>query len=316
MQKREGGIDLSIIIPFYNVKRYFTQCLDSVLNQDCVSFELVLVNDGSNDGSEKIAAEYALKDKRIILFNQENKGIPFARNKGLELINGKYFLFIDADDYIAANSLKILMQTAIQYDVDILQTEINRIYNEERIEPWKIYPVEKNMNGEAYFKLMIRKHSIRITPYSNLVRTEFAKQQDFVFDEKMTRLQDFEYYTKLMLKANKIRNINYPYYYFRVDSNTEVKKDRHNISKLFQLYHLTLNNFDHFSEKENLSRKIKNKLHWLVCSHVSYYKKDTLNKLPDDELNFWKDFVKHNIFRNNGWLRPYVYFRFLKFLTL
>ena len=91
---------ISIIVPVYNVEKYLKKCLDSILSQTYKNFEVIIVNDGSPDNSQKIIDEYKKKDKRIIVLEKENGGLSSARNYGIEHANGKYISFVDADDYI------------------------------------------------------------------------------------------------------------------------------------------------------------------------------------------------------------------------
>lgn len=98
----------SFIIPVYNVRPYLRECLDSVISQDYQDFEICLVDDGSNDGSEQICDEYAAQDQRIKLYHQQNGGVSVARNKALEMATGDYIWFVDADDFILPGALKYL----------------------------------------------------------------------------------------------------------------------------------------------------------------------------------------------------------------
>ena len=91
---------LSIIVPIYNVAPYLISCIDSILCQTFKDYELILVDDGSTDGSEKICDLYSQKDNRIRVIHQRNKGLSGARNTGIEMAIGKYIAFVDSDDYI------------------------------------------------------------------------------------------------------------------------------------------------------------------------------------------------------------------------
>lgn len=99
---------LSIIIPVYNSEKYITCCLESLLVQEMSAneYEIIIVNDGSTDSGGLIARDYTERHSNIHLFNQKNKGVGTARNKGIELAKGDYIYFIDPDDYIAINVLK------------------------------------------------------------------------------------------------------------------------------------------------------------------------------------------------------------------
>ncbi|MDR2065108.1 MAG: glycosyltransferase [Prevotellaceae bacterium] len=305
-------MNLSIIIPFYNCEKYFPKCLDSVLAQPCLPLEIILVNDGSNDGSEKIAEEYAKKDNRIILYNQENKGIPFARNKGLELASGEYFLFIDADDYIAPNTLYQLYRTAKENDLDVLQFPLIELRNDNK-KRRPMFFVNQIMNGVDYFNIMMKKRVIPFAPYMNMVKMSFYKSVNFTFNEKLRRLQDLEFYTKLTIKANRIMNINVPYYYFRIDSNTVEKKVRHNKGFYYQCCCIVHDSFNSFINHEKLNKLTVSHLKWLICYFYSFsYNFDYKGSLKSAEQKQLRCFIRKYIFRNRGWMHPYAYYRLIR----
>ena len=107
-------LKISVIVPVFNAEKYLRKTIDSILNQSFTDFELILVNDGSTDSSKKICEEYALKDKRIILLNQENQGVSVARNNGLKIAKGDYISFIDSDDWIIKNFFEDLYGEVIK----------------------------------------------------------------------------------------------------------------------------------------------------------------------------------------------------------
>lgn len=100
---------ISVIIPVYNVEKYLPHCLDSVIGQTYADLEIILINDGSKDGSGAICDEYAAKDSRIRVLHQENAGVSRARNRGLDLATGDYYHFLDSDDYIDADAYEYLI---------------------------------------------------------------------------------------------------------------------------------------------------------------------------------------------------------------
>lgn len=110
---------VSVVIPIYNVEKYLNKCLDSVISQSYKNLEIILVNDGSKDGSKQICEKYKRIDKRIVLINQENGGLSDARNKGIQIATGEYITFIDSDDYIHKDMIKELIYNAINTDADI-----------------------------------------------------------------------------------------------------------------------------------------------------------------------------------------------------
>ena len=111
---------ISVIVPIYNVENYLRQCLDSILGQTFTNFEVVLVNDGSTDNSGFICQEYARLDSRFKYFEKENGGVSDARNSGLDLAQGDYVTFLDADDFLFEDHLEKLYIATTLSDADIM----------------------------------------------------------------------------------------------------------------------------------------------------------------------------------------------------
>ena len=111
---------VSIIIPIYNVERFLSKCLDSVINQTYTNLDILLVDDGSPDESGKICEEYAYRDKRITTIHKNNEGVVQARITGFKYSKGEYITFVDADDYIAKDAIEILVTNALQNNVDLV----------------------------------------------------------------------------------------------------------------------------------------------------------------------------------------------------
>ncbi|MBQ5325826.1 MAG: glycosyltransferase family 2 protein [Oscillospiraceae bacterium] len=112
---------ISVIVPIYNVEKYVSQCIESVLNQTYTDFELILVDDGSTDSSGKICDEYAAKDSRIKVIHKPNGGLRDATITGSAAGCGEYIYFIDGDDYIKPTTLEVLITASKKYDADCVQ---------------------------------------------------------------------------------------------------------------------------------------------------------------------------------------------------
>lgn len=98
-------IEISIIIPVFNLEKYLHRCIESIINQSFTSFEVIVIDDGSQDNSQEICKVYLNQDSRIRLITQENRGVSSARNEGLKNARGRYVVFIDGDDYIEKDFL-------------------------------------------------------------------------------------------------------------------------------------------------------------------------------------------------------------------
>lgn len=130
--------DASIIIPVYQAKKYINQCLDSVINQTYDNYEIIIIDDGSTDGSGEICDDYAMENPSIKVFHQANQGVTFARKRGLDCSSGKYIFWLDADDYFDHNLLKSVMDKAASSDANVIIWNSANVYGENnsiRIEP-------------------------------------------------------------------------------------------------------------------------------------------------------------------------------------
>lgn len=130
----------SIIIPVYNVERYLSECLESVISQTFSDWEAICINDGSTDGSLEILEQFAATDSRIKIHTQPNGGLSAARNRGMENATGEYILFLDSDDYIVTDTLQILNnkldgQDLICFNGTRFHEEDNHLETPDPIEP-------------------------------------------------------------------------------------------------------------------------------------------------------------------------------------
>ena len=142
---------VSIIIPIYNVEKYLQECIESVLQQSLQDIEIICVNDGSTDNSGVILEKFAETDKRILVINQENKGVSAARNTGLRCAKGKYIYFLDSDDYLAPDALELLSSDMDARNLDLLLFNA-KVFGEKGVE-------EKRVQGDiSYFKRMHEYH--------------------------------------------------------------------------------------------------------------------------------------------------------------
>lgn len=112
------SVKLSIVIPVYNAEKYIRACLDSLCGQSLKEIEIICVNDGSTDNSLKILQEYAQKDKRVIIADQENKGANAARKTGYLCSSGEYFTLVDADDWLEPNLYETVIKKMEQENAD------------------------------------------------------------------------------------------------------------------------------------------------------------------------------------------------------
>ena len=183
------SIKISVIIPIYNAERYLSDCLESIVNQTFKDIEIICINDGSKDKSEKIIKEYAQKDKRIILFNQKNKGAGPARDKGVELSKGEYLSFIDSDDMFHYKTLEIAYNNLKKYNSEVVWFQyfqfgnIKSIKINENIDSYKINNFSMSMCWCCVVWNRVWKSSI--IKKNNISFGTLKSGQDNVFNAKI-----------------------------------------------------------------------------------------------------------------------------------
>ncbi len=114
-----NDILISVVVPAYNIESYLPRCLDSILAQTHHNLQIIVVNDGSTDGTGRVIDSYAARDDRIVPIHKENGGVSSARIAGINIANGTYIGFVDGDDYIEPNMYEHLLDNSIKYDADI-----------------------------------------------------------------------------------------------------------------------------------------------------------------------------------------------------
>ena len=143
---------ISVIVPVYNVEKYLSKCLDSLLNQTYTDVEFILIDDGSTDSSGKIADSYKDIDPRFKVFHTENRGLSAARNYGIEHSKGEWLMFVDSDDWVSPSFCETPMRAAHEYNADLVVFWFHRVKNgkipkEDTSKfPSGIIPFEKAIN--------------------------------------------------------------------------------------------------------------------------------------------------------------------------
>ncbi|HEM6238041.1 TPA: glycosyltransferase [Streptococcus suis] len=219
---------VSVIVPVYNVEKYLSQCLDSIIHQTYKNLEIILVNDGSTDGSGKICDDYAAKDGRIKVIHQENGGLSDARNKGLDLMTGQFVTFVDSDDYLENNCIHTLYTYACTCKTDI---SIGKFIEFEENTSQFLFHNHLNNDNKIEFltgdQCLERHHKyflgIFVTAWAKLYRTSLFNDSNPCKSIRypLGVLHEDQYTThKLFFKSNKIVFVNDYLYVYRVRENS------------------------------------------------------------------------------------------------
>ena len=200
--------EISIVVPVYNVEKYLKRCVYSILAQTFSDFELILVDDGSKDGSGFICDELKNTDDRIIVIHKENGGLSSARNAGIEASKCKYIGFVDSDDFIAKDTYETLYKLMIENSADVsrvdyIEVETSDIIEKKPTGKIKIFENEKVL--ESFFDLKIESVCV------GLYKKEIIGESRFPVGKTS---EDIPFNFEIFSKANKFVYFPCPKYYY------------------------------------------------------------------------------------------------------
>ncbi|WP_405293709.1 glycosyltransferase family 2 protein [Methanobrevibacter sp.] len=232
---------ISVILPIYNTAEYLPECIGSVLNQTFGEFELICVNDGSTDNSLAILEDYRLKDNRLRIITQENKGLSSARNTGLNKAKGDYILFLDSDDYLTLNALEELYSIASDKSLDLILFKIINFDDETREKSTYSYfelTVLKGMVGSEVFNYEDIKGKffrIPVTAPGKLYKKELLEDMEF---RQGLIFEDNPFFIELMFKLKKAMVFDEYLYHRRVRNDSITNSNFSKFKDCVEIYNI------------------------------------------------------------------------------
>lgn len=200
---------VSVVLPVYNMEKYLEECLDSIINQTLKDIEVICINDGSEDNSLNILKEYAKKDTRINIINQENGGHATATNHGIDIAKGKYLFLMDSDDKLKLDALEKTYIIAEEKNVDFVlfqainyDDEKNEFYESERYNMTEVadYVNNKIFSSDDLGTLIFK---IAVTPWTKLYNRKFIERIHARFPEGLI-FDDNIFFWQTLLQAERI----------------------------------------------------------------------------------------------------------------
>lgn len=263
----------SFIIPVYNVEKYLERCIDSILNQSYENFEIILINDGSTDNSGIICDQYASLDSRIVVFHSENKGLSEARNKGIELSQGKYIIFLDSDDYWISDKLGDIAEICSKDDLDVVvynyeiyDESIGKVVTEKAIDFKN--ETSKVMNGENYLNNVLNQNPLYgWYAWFYVIRKDMLIKSKLIFKTNI-KYEDMDLMYKVILAAKKISVIDESILRYIVERVGSITYNINIHTEKDKLY-VVKNNIkciENLNINEELRRKLTNNM---SCSYYS-----------------------------------------------
>ncbi len=262
---------LSIIVPIYNISKYLKNCLDSILSQSFTDFELLLVDDGSTDGSAGICDNYAKKDSRIRVFHKINRGLSSARNLGIEKAKGEYLFFVDGDDFLPENSLHNISE-GLKSNPDILVSKVFKLVHNEELteEKFELHnDLVEGLNGAQALESLIKNINTPLwQAWRNVIKTEFMKKYDFQFLSGLTS-EDMHLIPQIYLQAESVSVCNKPTYVYRIDRSGSIMNTES--FKRYKDFFFIVKYWLNFFEKEQCPETLKPVFESLVAKVYFYY---------------------------------------------
>lgn len=277
---------ISVVVPVYNIEEYLPRCIESILNQSFDDFRLILVNDGSTDRSGEICDEYKEKDFRIKVIHQENMGLSMARNVGLDSSKEEYITFIDSDDYVHKDMLKILYRTLRKYKCDISVGQFKLSYDDERIEDEELdsESITKD-NRQAVDMIVGESNANMIVAWGKLYKKSLFDNIRY----PQGKYHEDEFVTYKLLYNSKRVVINTEQLYYYTQRSQSITGQRYSLKRLEKLEALK-EAIDFFKERDEKELETRARARYLMNIQIAYYRvryemkdqQDTLRELKSE----------------------------------
>ncbi|MBO5525554.1 MAG: glycosyltransferase family 2 protein [Clostridia bacterium] len=319
----DNEIFFSIIVPIYNIEKYLRECIESVLTQDFLNYELILVDDGSTDRSVAICDEYACKDERIIVIHKQNGGLVSARQAGCKIAKGLYCLCLDGDDWVEKNYLETLYKIAKEEAPDIIAFnyyESNENIKREILTKYHygMYyrpDIENNILPKLIYSFGSVKFNYSI--WSKAFKRELYVKQQLKLDQKIKIGEDLACVIPCVYDANSIyfeRKCLYNYRYNPSSMTKNKKSFRWDGMELIYTHFLNCLPMDNFNFEDQINQKVFHELVNII--KTQFYRNISFFELRKEiqkniNNNSYKKVIKESKFPISS-----IYFYFKLFIRL
>ena len=310
---------ISIIVPIYNVEKYLSKCIESILNQTYKNIELILVDDGSPDNSPQICDHYANADDRVCVIHQCNAGVSAARNAGLKIAMGQYIGFVDPDDWVAPEMYDGMIAEIENGDTDLVICGYNYYDEEGNVDTKRLYEIRENeclSQKDVMSRFFDMPPTVRHGVWNKLFKRSLL--EGILFVEGLHSSEDVMFLNEYVLKIQNAVMVHRPYYKntvrhgsathggLNIESlaasfeahdkmyfdTTELYPELKNHSLAFLLDVCTLKYNEARKQYIQLTDKEKKKKASHLTQMKRYIKKHALLAMLDDEI-YWKTRISY-----------------------
>ena len=299
---------VSVVIPVYNSEKYIEKCLESVINQTYKNIEIIIINDGSKDNTGKLVKRYKEKDERIIYLEQKNNGVSSARNKAIQVSSGEYIIFVDSDDTVDKDYVKLLLSTIEKESLDIVACGYTDISVYGIIKLNDFYKDKTLIGKNDFIKYIFT--GVGGTLWGKIFKSKIIKENNIKMNEEIFMCEDMLFVLKYATKCTSFGAIKeHLYNYNRINDNSISSKINfayyNNLITVIKLIEdiLVANKYSKDFIDNILSQRVKSiSFNLAIMQHDSkhnYKIKDKLNNIKIIlDNNYYKRYK--NIFNSNS----------------
>lgn len=308
-------IKVSVIVPVYNVKKYLAKCLDSIIAQTLKDIEIICVNDGSTDGSDKVLEEYKKKDARIQVVNRKNGGLSAARNTGMPYAKGKYIGFVDSDDYIESTMYELMYYNAEHFQSQLVICAAHKIddttgivFDDDPYYTLGYFPKELDNRAFTHVDTKDFFQDLCVMAWNKLYLRSFLEEKNAKFPDGYI-FEDGPFFTDIYFDMDRVTIVRDFLYYYRVNrANSIVCKGDKDFTDIFYVVNKMLNNLrktPYFDEvKAYFLRKKFKDMRYRYQVIQGRYKKMYYDQWREFWLNIDKETLEDDKFKEKY---PYTY---------
>ncbi|MBQ3559389.1 MAG: glycosyltransferase [Agathobacter sp.] len=244
---------LSIILPVYNVEKYIEKCISSIVEQMWREDELIIIDDGSTDASGRICDDYATRYNNVWVYHIENAGVSNARNVGIEYATGQYVWFVDSDDYISTNAVRVIKEALeSEAETDMLLFDATVVNEEEEtLSDIKVNHMDEGITEDNIISQMVFQNT---SLWNRIYRMDIIKNVGLGFDKGISIAEDMVFNFKYLLECSRIKYRKECLYYYVIHENSAMSGAGKNkdvesaLDVLFQ-YYTRKNKYEMYKEE-------------------------------------------------------------------
>lgn len=277
---------ISVLVPIFNVEKYLSVCLESLINQTLKDIEIICINDGSTDNSLQIINEYAKQDRRIKVVNKNNSGYGDSMNKGLEVATGEYIGIVESDDFVKNTMFEELFNLAIENDLDIVKSDFY-YYTAKNNLSRQAGKIKKNIVKVFSVKDDLSILKLMPTIWSAIYRRNFLEKNNIKFlPTAGASYQDTSFAFKALVSAERIMFTNKAYLFYRQDNENSSVNSRKKVYAICDEWEEITNYINSKPELKSFVNDIKlaiqfNSYLWNAIRIDEIYRNEFISKFKD-----------------------------------